>query len=386
MPLRSQQLRVLRVARVPDDRIGGMSRTMYATGDCLAARGHRIEYVFAPAFRWRTPQRLVRYSSCWEAAVRVLRALHQGRSVDVVELHESLTLGYGVARRRNPKLPPMVAFSYGLEERGHLAWVEYRRKKATRIPAKNRAASWMSALQSRMGIHLASQIICSSSEDVAFLTQRRSIPSDRVVLHRSGVEPAFLEATPPPVGPRQSALLFVGSWIERKGIQDLVPAVSRVLAQKKDARFTAAGCRCGPESILPLFPEVVRAQIAVIPQLDSVAELIALYGRHGVLVLPSYFEGHPLVMVEAAALGLAIVTTSVCGMRDFIEPGVTGVFVPVASPSRLSEALLTLLSHPERIAQLGAAARRAAESHTWASATASIERAYLAAALSRRTG
>jgi glycosyltransferase involved in cell wall biosynthesis len=38
--------------------------------------------------------------------------------------------------------------------------------------------------------------------------------------------------------------------------------------------------------------------------------------------LPSYFEGQPLTMLEAAAMGLAILTTNICGMADFIENGI----------------------------------------------------------------
>jgi glycosyltransferase involved in cell wall biosynthesis len=47
------------------------------------------------------------------------------------------------------------------------------------------------------------------------------------------------------------------------------------------------------------------------------------------LVLPSFYEGQPLSMIEAATQGLAIVTTNVCGMKDFLTHEVDGLLLPV---------------------------------------------------------
>jgi glycosyltransferase involved in cell wall biosynthesis len=80
-----------------------------------------------------------------------------------------------------------------------------------------------------------------------------------------------------------------------------------------------------------------------------------------VVVLPSYREGLPRVLVEAAACGRAVVTTDVPGCRDAIEPGVTGLLVPPRNPGELAQALRRLLNDRARCSAMGTAGRALAE-------------------------
>ncbi|MFN8875882.1 MAG: glycosyltransferase, partial [Gemmatimonadota bacterium] len=80
-----------------------------------------------------------------------------------------------------------------------------------------------------------------------------------------------------------------------------------------------------------------------------------------VVCLPSYREGLPKALLEAAASGRAVVTTDVPGCRDAIEPGVTGLLVPARTVQPLAEALGSLLTDPARCAAMGAAGRQLAE-------------------------
>jgi glycosyltransferase involved in cell wall biosynthesis len=208
----------------------------------------------------------------------------------------------------------------------------------------------------------------------------------RLTLHHSGVEQPFLDAGRETSEPGRHGLLFVGSWIERKGILDLVPAMSRVLEAKPDATFTVAGCNCPADVVLSGFPEIVRPRVRVIPFLGTTDELIRVYRSHAVLVLPSYFEGQPLVMIEAAALGLPIITTPICGMLDFVEHGVNGLFAPVGDRERLYGAIMDLVANPQKAAQMGERAQKSAADHSWRSAAAKIEDAYFDALASTARG
>ncbi len=87
-----------------------------------------------------------------------------------------------------------------------------------------------------------------------------------------------------------------------------------------------------------------------------------LSGAH-LVVLPSYREGFPKTLIDAAAAGRAAVTTDVPGCRDAVVAGETGLIVPVRDASALTEAIASLLDDPERIERMGAAARRHAEAH-----------------------
>ena len=81
-----------------------------------------------------------------------------------------------------------------------------------------------------------------------------------------------------------------------------------------------------------------------------------------IVVLPSYREGLPKILLEAAACGRAVVTTDVPGCRDAIDPGVTGLLVPVRNAELLADALEGLINNPERCQAMGDAGRKLAES------------------------
>ena len=79
-----------------------------------------------------------------------------------------------------------------------------------------------------------------------------------------------------------------------------------------------------------------------------------------VFCLPSYREGVPNALLEAAASGLPIVTTDVPGCRDVVTHGVNGLLVPVRNALILAEALETLLSDAQLRHQMGSAGREIA--------------------------
>ena len=75
------------------------------------------------------------------------------------------------------------------------------------------------------------------------------------------------------------------------------------------------------------------------------------------MVLPTWREGFPNVVLEAAATGIPVVTTQSTGSRDSVVPEVTGLLIPPGYPEAISEAVLKLLRDPERRKRMGHAAR-----------------------------
>jgi glycosyltransferase involved in cell wall biosynthesis len=91
------------------------------------------------------------------------------------------------------------------------------------------------------------------------------------------------------------------------------------------------------------------------------SDIARQYAAANIVCLPSYREGLPKGLVEAAACGRAVVTTDVPGCRDAIEPGVTGVLVPVKSAVALADRLQALIEAPEQRMLMGKAGRELAE-------------------------
>lgn len=85
------------------------------------------------------------------------------------------------------------------------------------------------------------------------------------------------------------------------------------------------------------------------------------YAAANIVCLPSYREGLPKSLVEAAACGRAVVTTDVPGCRDAITPGETGMTVPVKDPLALAEAVQKLVEDPDLRERMGLAGRALAE-------------------------
>ncbi len=368
-------MRILRVADVPDNRTGGMSRVIYCTGDAMRAAGHEVDYLFAEQLGPTARPRLRRFVIPLRLAKLVARQAEETGPYDVVEIHEPLAAAYVWRWRRGRRLPPPVVLSFGAEARGHAARLDYCRRKSQAVSLKQRVSPWSVIAQAQYAMRRAPHVICFNSEDAAHVRALGRRP-DEVTCTRSGVSATFLQegARRPPPG--EARLLFLGTWIERKGVRDLAAALTRLAGRYPALGLTVAGCGCDAGRVLADFPESVRGRVEVIPRVANDADLLAIYRRHTLFVLPSYFEGQPLAMLEAAAMGLAVVTTDVCGMRDFIQSGEDGLLVAPADPDALAAALDRLLADPALAVRLAEAGRAKVRAHTWEGVAADMLSAY----------
>ena len=103
----------------------------------------------------------------------------------------------------------------------------------------------------------------------------------------------------------------------------------------------------------------VRAWVAegIVQWLGHVDDMPVLFAGVDMVVLPSYREGLPKGLIEAAACGLPLVATDVPGCREVVRDGVDGLLVPVRNAVALAEAIARLHDDPALAAQLGDAAR-----------------------------
>jgi glycosyltransferase involved in cell wall biosynthesis len=88
------------------------------------------------------------------------------------------------------------------------------------------------------------------------------------------------------------------------------------------------------------------------------SDLAALYQSMDVFVLTSINEGTPVSLIEAMAAGVPVVASSVGGVPDVVEDGVTGVLVPPRRPEAVAAAIVSTVTQPERASVMAARARR----------------------------
>jgi len=176
------------------------------------------------------------------------------------------------------------------------------------------------------------------------------LPAERLTVVRNGSEPprgllAAGAARPRPTHP--PVLLTPARFTTQKGHDVLVQAIPWVLAGIPDARFVWIGR--GPERD-DVMAEVNRRGIADNVELrEPGRDLAEAYAEATAIVLPSRFEGLPLVVLEAMGLRIPIVATRVCGTVEALDDD-TGWLVPAEDPSALAAAIVAMLRHPEDVA------------------------------------
>ncbi len=112
--------------------------------------------------------------------------------------------------------------------------------------------------------------------------------------------------------------------------------------------------------------EAMRARIDKHPRIHCtgfVEDTAPYYRAMDIMVLPTWREGFPNVVLEAGATGIPVITTISTGSRDSVVPEVTGLLIPPGYPEGIREAVLELLRNPERRLRMGAAARAWVREH-----------------------
>lgn len=153
--------------------------------------------------------------------------------------------------------------------------------------------------------------------------------------------------------------VVIGRLEEQKGHRYLIDALPDVTAERPDFRVVFVG----EGSLRRKLQDRVTAlglECNVIFA-GHRADVALFYALADFVILPSLYEGMPLVAIEAAAAGRALIATAADGTTEVVVPGVTGVLVPKQSVEALTEAIHDLLDNPLKAQALGRAARRRAE-------------------------
>jgi len=159
----------------------------------------------------------------------------------------------------------------------------------------------------------------------------------------------------PPHPPRQSGpwhLLYVGRLEERKGVQDLLAAVSLLEERGLPFTLTMIGhCYDAPALLRSVSPAVAQ-RIKLIDAISDFEELIPYFRAADTFVFPSHDEGFPRVLYEAMAFGLPIITTFVGSIPSVMEDRLNCLRIEVRNAKDIAEKLLQLISDEKLQARL----------------------------------
>jgi len=209
--------------------------------------------------------------------------------------------------------------------------------------------------------HKNQTVIFQNPDDLAALQAATGLLASKTTLIRgSGVDLQQYTSLPMPTG--IPVVLFPARLLADKGAFEFVAAAQQLKTAGVSARFVLVGQidSANPTSLTQTQIDEWVAQ-GVVECWGHRSDMPAALASATLVVLPSYREGLPKVLLEAAACGRPVVTTDVPGCRDAIEPGKTGVLVPVRNSTKLAEAIAALLQNPAQCAAMGKAGRELAE-------------------------
>ena len=222
---------------------------------------------------------------------------------------------------------------------------------------------WLVGMLYRVAFgHHNLKVIFQNPDDRASLAKVAYLPQSKVeIIRGSGVDLVKYGHTPLPQG--VPVVLLAARLLADKGAREFVQAARLLRQQGVSARFCLVG------TVDPANPaSLAEAELTqwsnegVVELWGQRSDMPEVLSSARLVVLPSYREGLPKILLEAAACGRAVVTTDVPGCRDAIDPGITGLLVPVRNATALAEALNGLINDFARCQAMGNAGRAMAES------------------------
>ena len=211
----------------------------------------------------------------------------------------------------------------------------------------------------RVGFRRAPRVFFQNDEDRDLFVDRKIVRTDQArVLPGSGIDLDRFRPVPLPEGP--PIFLLIGRLLRDKGVVEFVEAARQLRTEMPDGRFQLLGPiddgNRTSVSKAELQSWIAQGVIEYLGTTDDVRPFIAAASA---VVLPSYREGMPRSLLEAAAMGRPLIATDVPGCREIVEEGRNGLLCVVKDARSLAAAMRRFagMSLEDRIA-MGKAARR----------------------------
>jgi len=283
-------------------------------------------------------------------SVLALTRLYRRLQPDLVHHVTSKPVLYGSLAARLARVPAVVnavsGLGYVFIARGRAAAVRRRLVIAGYRLAFSDPNAWA---------------IFQNEDDRGAFVGARVLPLARTVLIRgSGVDLAAFAPTPEPPG--APVVVLPARMLWDKGVGEFVQAARAVKAAGIPARFVLVGDSDpgNPAAVEPA--QLTRwDEDGDIEWRGYRSDMAAVLAGAHVVCLPSYREGLPKALLEAAAAGRPIVTTDVPGCREVVRDGENGFLVPARDAAALADRLRALLIDADRRAAMGLRGRAIAE-------------------------
>ena len=209
--------------------------------------------------------------------------------------------------------------------------------------------------------HFNQKVIVQNKDDMDILVKMGVLNPHKVKLIKgSGVKlKNFTILNEPQETP---IVCFAARLLKDKGVYEFISAARLLKRRGIKARFCLAGDLDlnNPSGLSHNDINKIKNE-GYVEILGYQKDISKLYAESHIVCLPSYREGMPKSLLEAAAASRAVVTTDVSGCRDAVIPNITGLLVPVKNSQKLADALEWLIKNPQQRIAMGKAGRKLAE-------------------------
>lgn len=288
-----------------------------------------------------------------------LRDLVRRERIDIVHMHSPQVAGFARPALRTMATRPKIIYTE------HSSWASHR--PSTRF--LNAATMWMNDDQVAVSEEVVASIPKRLRRGIQPLIHGVDLEGIRARVNAAAGVRASL-------GIRESDIVIttVANLRRQKAYEVLLEAAAIVVADTDHVRFLSVGEGPLETELLDHHRRLgLRDRFCFLGYRDDVVELL---GASDVFAMSSSFEGLPVALMEAMAIGLPVVATAVGGIPSVVEHSKTGVLVPPRDPGALAEAILDLCRSPSERQRLGTASREQSGMFDAVEVTRSIESRY----------
>lgn len=213
----------------------------------------------------------------------------------------------------------------------------------------------------RVALGNAKRVFFQNPDDQAeFCGRKIASPAQVRLVRGSGVDLCQFPCTPLPSG--NIIFLLIARLVFDKGISEFIAAARQVRAKFPGVHFRLVGPLDPNPAAIPLHQLQAWVNEGVISWPGGVDDVRPEIAAAHVFVLPSFYrEGTPRTVLEAMAMGRAIITTDAPGCRETVIHGVNGFLIPTRNSDALAIAMERFLADPSLLACMGNASRQLAE-------------------------
>lgn len=333
-------------------RAGGGQKYAYRLAKSIIRLGHNVDYVSIIPEGYDAKSREFIRLKAGTIHSQVFRSLGKVlKNYDIVHLHIASEL-----------LGCCIGYSLRKLLKGDFKFIVQIHSAAVhRVPRSH------CELFSIFSCKFADLIISVSKFSQQNISKSYGIPKSKIRVAYAGVEEPFLKAEIKNRVEAVPTLLFVGRLggpREQKGADILLRALPSVLTEQNVKLKMVGPGKVGP--YLSLANKLNVGKNVEFIGFVSDSKLLEHYLTSDIFVLPSRRESFGLVLAEAMATGLPVVSTRVGAIPEVVEDGETGILVPPNNPEKFAEAVNSLLNNPKKMKLMGLRGReRVRKYFTW---------------------